>query len=49
MDTNHFFSFPLEAVGLIAFRRSFLMEASNVLIGTFFSSFFRPSSIGVSL
>jgi len=48
MDATHFLGLPAEAVGLTIFRKSFLMEASSVLVGTFFSSFFRPSSNGAS-
>jgi hypothetical protein len=48
MDAIHFLGLPAEAVGRIAFRKSFLMEASKVLVGTFFSNFFRPSSNGAS-
>ena len=45
----YLFGFPLVAVGLTTFRKSFLMDASNFRVGTCFSSFFRPSSIGGSL
>ena len=45
MDADHFFGLPAEAVGRIAFRKSFLIDASSVRVGTCFSSFFRPSSI----
>lgn len=50
MDSNYFLfkGLALEAVDCSAFRMSFLMEASNVLVGTFFSNFFRPSSNGAS-
>ena len=47
MDANYFF-FPADAVGLMTFRKSFLMEASNARVGTFLSNFFRPSSNGAS-
>ena len=47
MDSNsHFF---LGLGGLITFRKSFLMLATNFLVGTFFSSFFLPSSTGALL
>jgi hypothetical protein len=46
---NYFLGLPLEAVGLIAFLKSFLMDANNFRVGTCFNSFFRPSSIGASL
>lgn len=45
----YLFGFPLDAVGLMVFRKSFLMDASNVRVGTFFSIFFRPSSMRGSL
>jgi len=46
---NYFLGLPLEAVGLIAFLKSFLIDASNFLVGTCFNSFFRPSSMRGSL
>jgi hypothetical protein len=46
---TYFFGFPTDAVGLMAFRKSFLMDANSFRVGTCFSSFFRPSSIGGSL
>jgi hypothetical protein len=46
---NYFLGLPAEAVGLIALRKSFLIDASNFRVGTCFNSFFRPSSIGASL
>jgi hypothetical protein len=51
MDSNpHFFlGLAAEAVVLSVFRMSFLMLASNVLVGTLLISFFRPSSNGGSL
>jgi hypothetical protein len=51
MDSNsHFFKgLADEAVALSVFRMSFLMLASNVLVGTFLISFFLPSSNGASL
>jgi hypothetical protein len=51
MDSNYFFfkGLAADAVALSVFRMSFLMLASNVLVGTFLISFFRPSSIGGSL
>jgi len=51
MDINYFFfkGLAAEAVAFSAFRMSFLMLASKVLVGTFFMSFFLPSSIGGSL
>jgi hypothetical protein len=51
MDANYFLGLGLaaDAVALSAFRMSFLMLASNVLVGTFLISFLRPSSNGASL
>jgi hypothetical protein len=46
---NYFLGLPLEAVGLIAFLRSFLIDANNFRVGTCFSNFFRPSSMRGSL
>jgi hypothetical protein len=46
---NYFLGLPLEAVGLITFLKSFLMDANNFRVGICFSSFFLPSSIGASL
>jgi len=50
MDSNpHFFlGLAAERLALAIFRMSFLMEASNLRVGTFSSSFFRPSSNGAS-
>jgi hypothetical protein len=51
MDSNHLFfnGLAVDAETLSAFRMSFLMLASNFLVGTRFNSFLRPSSIGGSL
>lgn len=51
MDSNSHFFFGLaaDAVALSIFRMSFLMEASNLRVGTFSSSFLRPPSNGASL
>ena len=51
MDSKpHFFlGLAADALALSIFRMSFLMEASNLRVGTFSSNFFRPSSNGVSL
>jgi hypothetical protein len=51
MDANYFLGLGLEAerAECAIFRKSFLMEANKVRVGTFFSSFFRPSSNGASL
>jgi hypothetical protein len=51
MDSNHFFfkGLAADAVAFSAFRMSFLMLASKVLVGTFLISFFLPASIGGSL
>jgi len=51
MDSNYFFfkGFAAEALAFSAFRMSFLMLASKLLVGTFFMSFFLPSSNGASL
>jgi hypothetical protein len=46
---NYFLGLPAEAVGLMTFRKSFLMDANNFRIGTCFSNFFRPSSMRGSL
>ena len=46
---NYLLGLPLEAVGLIAFLKSFLIDANNFRVGTCFISFFLPSSIGASL
>jgi len=46
---NHLLGLPLEAVGLIALRKSFLMDANNLRVGICFSNFFRPSSMRGSL
>jgi len=51
MDSNYHFFFGLAAgrEACVSFRKSFLMLANSVLVGTFLISFFRPSSIGGSL
>jgi hypothetical protein len=49
MDANHFLGLLVEAVGPTTFRKSFLIDAINFRVGTCFSNFFRPSSIGSSL
>jgi len=51
MDSNPHFFFGLaeERLRWASFRMSFLMEASNLRVGTFSNSFFRPSSNGASL
>ena len=52
MEANSYFflGLPAEAVACIAFRKSFLMLASNFLVGTLFSSsLFSFASIGGSL
>jgi len=51
MDSIYFFfkGLAADAVALSAFRISFLMLASKVLVGTFFMSFFLTSSNGASL
>lgn len=51
MDSNpHFFlGLAAERLTWAIFRMSFLMLASNVLVGTRLISFFRPSSNGGSL
>ncbi len=51
MHSIYFFfnGFAADAVTFSAFRMSFLMLASKVLVGTFFMSFFLPSSNGASL
>jgi len=51
MDSIYFFfkGLAADAVALSAFRMSFLMLASKVLVGTFLISFFLPSSNGASL
>jgi hypothetical protein len=46
---NYLLGLPLEAVGRIAFLKSFLMDANNFRVGTCFNSFFRPSSMRGSL
>jgi hypothetical protein len=47
MDSNYFFGLGLAAAD--SFRISLLIEASSLRVGTFFSSFLRPSSNGASL
>jgi hypothetical protein len=51
MDSNYFFFMGLAValVGCASLRMSFLMLASKILVGTFFMSFFLPSSNGASL
>jgi hypothetical protein len=51
MDSNShlFLGLAIDAVVLSAFRMSFLILASNALVGTLLISFFRPSSNGGSL
>jgi membrane-bound metal-dependent hydrolase YbcI (DUF457 family) len=51
MDSNSHFFLGLAAAAdaLTAFRKSFLILASKVLVEIFLISFFRPSSIGGSL
>ena len=51
MATNPYFPFLLAAASALRMvcRKSFLMLASNFLVGTCFSSFFLPSSNGVLL
>ena len=44
MDSNYIFFLGLAAATTL--RKSFLMLASNFLVGTFLISFFLPSSIG---
>ncbi len=46
---HFFFGLAADADARILCRMSFLMLASNFRVGTCFSSFFRPSSIGGSL
>jgi hypothetical protein len=48
MDANYFF-FPVDAVGLMTFRKSFLIDANSFRVGTCFNNFFRPSSMRGSL
>jgi hypothetical protein len=45
-SNSHFF---LDLGAFSAFAMSNLMDASSFLVGTFFNSFFRPSSTGGSL
>ena len=51
MDSNYFFlkGLAADAVALTIFRMSFLIEASNFLVGTLSSNFFLPLSNGGSL
>lgn len=50
VSNAHFFlGLAADAVALSTFRKSFLMLASNFLVGTFFMSFFLPSSNGALL
>jgi hypothetical protein len=52
MDSNYYFFFmglAVALVGWVSFRMSFLMLTSKALVGTFFISFFLPSSNGASL
>jgi len=47
IDVPHFFLGLTADLALAAIcRKSFLMEASNLRVGTFSKSFFLPSSIG---
>jgi hypothetical protein len=47
MDANYhfFFGFAADADARITFRMSFLMDASNFRVGTFFSKSLRPFSM----
>jgi hypothetical protein len=47
--SHHFLGLAADADTFASFRMSFLMDASKVLVGTFLSIFFRPSSNGVLL
>ncbi len=49
MSPHFFFGLAAAADARMVCRMSFLMLASNFRVGTRFSSFFRPSSIGGSL